>query len=328
MNEKIDEIKEETYDEAIKNIINNQGIDITRHDKTLKNDLVFKIFFTRKGNEKYLISFLEAVLNIKISKIEIIPEASLGFTNTKDKWSRIDIKANIDNKKIVNIEMQLATDIEMARRTVYYGARLIADQLKEGDKYSEIKSVILINILNFNLLETEEYHTETITVAKSNREYELINDVTYHFIELPKYRKAKINKEDKLAGWLAIIDSKDWGRIEMAKEIDQIFEDAIMEIEAILNNKQLRAIIDSRNDAKREEASALAYAREKGLKLGIEEGTKIGIEKGIEQGFKEGKKEEKTIIAKEMLKLKVEIDIIIKSTGLSEEDIEELKKEI
>lgn len=38
----------------------------------LKNDIVFKAFFARKGNEKYLKSFLEAVLNQKIEEIEII----------------------------------------------------------------------------------------------------------------------------------------------------------------------------------------------------------------------------------------------------------------
>lgn len=38
----------------------------------LKNDIVFKAFFTKKGNEKYLKSFLGALLKEKIDKIEII----------------------------------------------------------------------------------------------------------------------------------------------------------------------------------------------------------------------------------------------------------------
>lgn len=38
----------------------------------LKNDIVFKAFFTKKGNEKYLKSLLEALLKEKIDKIEII----------------------------------------------------------------------------------------------------------------------------------------------------------------------------------------------------------------------------------------------------------------
>lgn len=34
----------------------------------LKNDIIFKAFFSRKGNEIFLIDFLEALLNIKINQ--------------------------------------------------------------------------------------------------------------------------------------------------------------------------------------------------------------------------------------------------------------------
>ena len=37
----------------------------------LKNDIIFKAFFSRKGNEKYLIDFLNSILKIEITKIEI-----------------------------------------------------------------------------------------------------------------------------------------------------------------------------------------------------------------------------------------------------------------
>ena len=37
----------------------------------LKNDIIFKAFFSRKGNEIFLIDFLEALLNIKIESIKI-----------------------------------------------------------------------------------------------------------------------------------------------------------------------------------------------------------------------------------------------------------------
>lgn len=43
----------------------------------LKNDIVFKAFFTKRGNEKYLKSFLEALLNEKIDKIEIMRRSKL-----------------------------------------------------------------------------------------------------------------------------------------------------------------------------------------------------------------------------------------------------------
>ena len=64
---------------------------------------------------------------------------------------------------------------------------------------------------------------------------------------------------------------------------------------------------------------------EEGIERGIEQGVKQGIEQGIEQGVKqgieEGSKQQKLITAKELLKSNIPIDIIVKSTGLTEEEI-------
>ena len=46
----------------------------------LKNDIIFKAFFTKRGNEKYLKSFLEALLKQKIDEIEILRRSK--FTTT------------------------------------------------------------------------------------------------------------------------------------------------------------------------------------------------------------------------------------------------------
>lgn len=50
----------------------------------LKNDIVFKAFFARKGNEKFLKSFLESLLHEKIDEIEVL-RRSKSFTNEKNR---------------------------------------------------------------------------------------------------------------------------------------------------------------------------------------------------------------------------------------------------
>ena len=47
---------------------------------------------------------------------------------------------------------------------------------------------------------------------------------------------------------------------------------------------------------------------------------------GREDGEKEGRQEEKIMIAKNMLDLDIDIDKIVKATGLSEEEISHLKE--
>jgi len=54
-----------------------------------------------------------------------------------------------------------------------------------------------------------------------------------------------------------------------------------------------------------------------------EEGRKEGIKEGMEKGKIEGKIE----VAKNLLKTGIDIEIIVKSTGLTKEEIEDLKNE-
>ena len=70
----------------------------------LTNDYVFKRVFAKEGNENILKDLLEAVLDIKIEKVEVqnpeIPKEAI-----EDKLSVLDIKAQLDEKTIVDIEM-------------------------------------------------------------------------------------------------------------------------------------------------------------------------------------------------------------------------------
>ena len=290
----------------------------------LKNDLVFKAFFSKKGNEKYLKSFLESLLKIEIDEIEIIGEATL-LQMTKDaKLGRIDIKATINKREIVNIEIQLKDKNNMEKRSIFYGAKLITDNFGKKEEYKDIKPVILINILNYNLLKVPEYCTKTVTVAEKHREYEVIKDVTYYFIELPKFRKSKPKLANKLECWLALIDDEDRGLIEMAKKKEQIIEEANKEVEEILSEAVIKEINDYRQTAIWEENSMIGYAKEKGLKEGLREGREQGIKEGRKEGIKEGKNNKAIEIAKNLKEKHIDIKIISETTGLTKEEIEKL----
>ncbi|MGB1284670.1 MAG: hypothetical protein ACPG44_09455, partial [Polaribacter sp.] len=64
--------------------------------------------------------------------------------------------------------------------------------------------------------------------------------------------------------------------------------------------------------------------REEGFSDGREEGFNDGIEKGIEKGIERGVEKRNIEIAKELKRNGVSVKIIIQSTGLSKEGIENL----
>ena len=55
----------------------------------LKNDVIFKTFFSRKGNEEFLIDFLNALLKIEIKKIQIREEANLEKLQPEEKGRKV-----------------------------------------------------------------------------------------------------------------------------------------------------------------------------------------------------------------------------------------------
>ena len=97
----------------------------------LKNDIIFKTFFSRKGNEEFLIDFLNALLKIEIKNIVIRNEVSLERLGVDEKSGRLDLQAILDNGIIVNIEMQLKNENNIEERTTYYSSKVISSETKK-----------------------------------------------------------------------------------------------------------------------------------------------------------------------------------------------------
>lgn len=277
----------------------------------LKNDVIFKAFFGKKGNEKYLIDFLTGLLKINIKEIEIKEEVNLLKLTNDEKGGRLDLQARLDNGNIINIEMQMRDEHNIIERSTVYASKVVSQELNVGNDYAEMPKVIMVNILNFNIFKYKEYVSESMLVLKEHREYEISDLVKYYYIELPKYRKAKADMNNKLDQWLALIDDTDWGKIEMAEEKNKTIKSALDDMEYLTGDAEIKRLAELRESSRIDKWFAMSYGRKQGRK----EGEKIGENKA--------KKE----TAKRMLKRNMPIKDIIELTGLTQEELEKIKKE-
>lgn len=275
---------------------------------SMKSDYVFGEFFSRKGNEDLLKDFLTSIMNVEINEIQVIKQANLGKLTKENKFGVIDLKVTLNEGIVIDVELQVDYDHDWEKRVTFYAGKLIASDLSEGEDYKKLKDIVVISILDYNLTSLPEYITESIIVAKEHRDYELIKGIKYYFIELPKFRKQKPNMKKKLDQWLAFIDGENRGMIEMAKRTNEQIEKAVEEFMKLSADKEVVAIADYRLKAKLNENSAKRRAREEGMAEGLAEGRKEGIEE----------------IIKQMLKSKLDIEDIIKYTGLTREEIEKI----
>lgn len=283
----------------------------------LKNDVIFNTFFSRRGNEEFLIDFLQALLKIEITKIDICEQVNLEKLARNEKGGRLDLQAKLNNGIIINIELQIRNQNNIENRTLLYGAKTISREVKRGTDYKDINQIIMINILDYEMLGFEEYVSQTVTVLEKHRECEIVKGMKWYFIELPKFRKVHPNMNERLNQWLAFIDDYDKGVIDMAEKQNKTLERARIEMNYLTGDKELRRLAELREKWEMDYADTMVYGREKGL----EEGKKEGIKQGRIEA-----KQKQIEIAKKLLAKGMPLEEVQEIIELEKEEIEELVK--
>ena len=120
--------------------------------------------------------------------------------------------------------------------------------------------------------------------------------------------------------YISLLTDKVFDRLFEEAEIAKFTPQEMREYEA--SKMAYRDIKNSIDTAKQE---GIAEGMEKGMELGIEKGMKKGMEKGLEKGMKKGMNQKALDIARNMLADGVDINLIMKYSGLTQEQIEKLK---
>lgn len=272
----------------------------------LTNDYVFKRVFAKEGNENILKDLLEAVLDIKIEKVEVqnpeIPKEAI-----EDKLSVLDIKAQLDEKTIVDIEMQMTNEHNIKYRSLVYLSKNVSGQLQIGKEYAELKKSIVINFLNFEYYRRNSYHQVARMKFEKTREDEYVE---MHFIELPKFKKKNPGVENKIEQWLWTIIGEE-EKIEMAEKDNKEIKKAIEIVDTMSMDKRERELYEARLKGEFNYSISINVAKNEGR----EEGEQIG------------KKKTQKEIVKKMLSKKMPIEEIIEITGLTRKQIENINIE-
>ena len=246
------------------------------------NDVLFKFIFGKEERKQITIDFLNAVLNPSLGHVI----QDLQFSNTEmspehdhDKLTRLDVACVLDSGEQVDVEVQVANEKNMARRTLYYWAQMYLMSLPAGKTYRNLKPCITINLVNFSFLPQEEPHA-VYGVYNSVNGHQLTKDLSIHFLEIPKYAKqAKkpIAEMSKMERWLAYfanqLDRK--GKEELAMS-EAAIQNAMEAARIFLNNTAERRLYINREMARMDRESQLEDAHEDGFKEGHKEGVMQG----------------------------------------------------
>ena len=284
----------------------------------LMNDHLFKRIFTE---EKYLKILLKTFFNVDAHNIRYLnPE--LVVSHKQAKVGVVDLLLEIYNNQVI-LELQNINEHNFDKRLLYYSSGVIYTRcLGQGDDYTYLKKIKVYAILNYALFDDSDdagvYLTRRNEIFSENLEYKIF-DLT------------KIDENNK--------NSKNYELVNLFKTTD------LNKLKEIIKNKECREILKKMEiyNQDREEYQKMDEIYQKmlnekldytsiykgGVDAGFNQGKALGISQGkalgLSQGIKKGKNNEKRIIAKNLLKQKVDINTIAIATNLSIKDINALR---
>ncbi|MFJ5768843.1 Rpn family recombination-promoting nuclease/putative transposase [Psychrobacillus sp. NPDC093180] len=244
----------------------------------LRNDFVFKTFFSIKRNNHLLLSFINAILEETVTSVEII-NANLDMMHIADKASVMDLRIATETREQINIEMQVSGHRALPERMLMYWAKMYASQDEKGSSgYKQLRKVTQILIADFKLLPKSHFHSKFQLIDKENLTL-YSEHIEFHVIELPKVSRNLHNRSKELEKWLLFLKGNTKTKEEIAME-SSTFKEAFEEIERLSQDPKTRALAISREKFLRDQNQRELEARIDGK----EEGIILGIEQGIEQG--------------------------------------------
>ena len=271
-----------------------------------KNDVVFKALFSR-GKPRITQAMLEAILKMKIDKLELDKSTDLLNENTEDKNGRLDLRAIINGNTECDIEVQLASNDNIAERFVYYWAKMYAANLKIGDTYSDLRKTISIIILDddFKLTKNLERPQTTWRIRESEATHLVLTDYfEIIIIEIPKVVKAyQKTPNDEVLQWMLFLDNPEKEEVARIMEENKDIKEAKEELERISQDDILRR---------------------KALNRTLEIADKLQLKKEAKEAREEGIKDTKEQIVKKLINMNLSVQQIAKAVQLSEDEVEKI----
>ena len=323
-------------------------------------DWSFKKIFGTDVNKDILIEFLKVIFpQYAISDITYVPTEQLGIMED-DRKAIFDVLCRTVDGKTFLVEMQRGYQKHFFERALFYtsfpimkqGKKALAEEARGNRPWDfSLDGVFFLGILNFKY-EDDEMTEHRYRLMEATSKKLMTDKLEFVFVEVEKFDKSEDELETDLDKWLYLLKNMSNLLKRPERLRDRIFtklfdvaelaqlddEDRTNYIKAMNTERDTYNQIEYARESGREEG------REEGLKEGLKEGHKKGHKEGKEEGLKEGRKEGKeegikegreeglkegqSKIAINLIRLGASCEIITQATGLSEEEVSRLKKEL
>ncbi len=287
-----------------------------------KADVCFKKIFGE--HPRILISFLNAVLPLSpeqtIVELTYLPSEQVPSI-PEFKRTIADVKCKDNHGRVFIVEMQMNWTDSFKQRLLFGTSQAFIKQLDSGCDYKFLQPVYGLGLIAeiYEKTSPEWYHHYQL-VKKDDADSDVIEHLQLVFIELPKFPVHSQHEKKLRLLWLRFlreIDEKTRTVSQELLEIPEIAQAVALSEEAAYTPGELE-VYESYWDQVRREKTIVIDSFTKGLLEGEARGKAEGEAK---------LNQERCVIVKNLLKLGIDIQIVMTSTGLTRKEIEEIQKE-
>ena len=288
---------------------------------SILSDTMLKAMFQNENRIKYSAKFLSYFIDVEYENILnniCLAKNELDKNNENDKGERCDYVALLSDTSL-NIEVNNNSSLEVLERNMEYAHRLYSKKIKRGEENYQYTQVIQFNLNNFAFKGNDKI-VDIYTVT-NNDNIGLSNKLIFVQIYVPNLRKKwytkgmkSLSEEEKYI--LALVEMD----LDKLNDLggENIMDEYVKEAEEVSFEGGVGEAYDK-------EWALRDQGYRDGLSQGKAEGFSQGREEGKAEGISEGKNERNIEIAKSLVRNKVDMSIIVDSTGLTEDEINTLK---
>lgn len=225
----------------------------------MTNDYLFHALF--QDDNEALKGFICALLKMDAEQVKsavvinpIEPGASIG-----DKDFVLDIKVLLDDRAIINLELQVINQHNWPERSLSYLCRAF-DNLNPGEGYQMVKPVIHIGLLDFTLFPQlpEFYATYQLLNIKNHMLYS--DKLQLSVVDLTHIDLAtKKDRQHRIDCWAAFFKAGTWEEIKMIAQRDENIAKAANTICKLSQEDKIRLQCEAREDYYRSQRDMEIY---------------------------------------------------------------------
>lgn len=266
-------------------------------------DFGFKKLFGIEPNKELLIDFLNQILpeRHKIKELNYSRNEHIGQVDI-DRKAIFDLYCIGESGERFIVEVQKAKQNYFKDRSIYYSSFPIQEQAKKGDWDYRLQPVYTVGILDFIFDDHKDENELLHVIELKNQRCEVFYDkLKFIYIELPKFKKSQDELDNQFDKWLYV-----FRHLSELQDRPQQLQDRIF-----------KKLFEAAEIAKFTHEERKAYEESLKYYRDIKNVVDTSREEGIEEG--------KVKVAIEMIKNNEPIEKIVKYTGLSEIEINNLK---